>query len=181
MSDTFSKRHGYRQVQEAPITVRTDAPHEFRGVILELAYECGFRPKTLRPLVCRILRKRQDENNWSEYPNIDSEVRSLVDDCEWYRVYDVVEAIAGAMREAPSTCEHEKFEAELNDYLVENGIGWKLVDGMIEIRGAEVFEQSIRQAESQLQASGLATARNELHEALHDLSRRPSPDVTGAV
>jgi hypothetical protein len=85
------------------------------------------------------------------------------------------------MREAPSTCEHEKFEAELNDYFVESGIGWKLVDGTLEIRGAEVFEQSIRQAESELQTSGLSTARNELHEALHDLSRRPSPDVTGAV
>ena len=150
-------------------------------MIVQLAYECGFRPKTLRPVVCRALRKRQDENNWSEYPNIDTEVHSLIDECEWYRVYDVLEAIAGTMREGSASYEHEKFEAELNDYFVENGIGWKLADGRIEVRGTEVFEQSVRKAESELRATGFFTARNELHEALHDLSRRPSPDVTGAI
>jgi hypothetical protein len=181
MSDNFSKRHGFRQVHEAPITVRADAPLEFRGVLVQLAYECGFSPKALRSLVCKTLRKRQDENNWSEYPNIDDEVRSLVDECQWYRVYDVVEAIVGAMRGAPFSYEHEKFEAELNDYFVEHSIGWKFADGRIEVRGAEVFEQSIHQAEGALQATGFSTAGNELHEALHDLSRRPSSDVTGAI
>lgn len=181
MNDNFSKRHGFRQVHDAPITIRTDAPYELRGVIIQLAYECGFRPTTLRAIVCRILRKRQNDNNWSEYPNIDGEVRSLVDDCEWYRVYDVLEAITSTMMEEPYSYEYEKFEAEINDYFVENGIGWKLVEGKIEIRGAEVFEQSLRKAESVLQTTGFTTARNELHEALHDLSRRPSPDVTGAI
>ena len=175
MTDSFSTRHGFRRVQEAPIAVRADAPHELRGVIPQLAYECGFRPKTLRPVVCRTLRKREDEGNWTEYPNIDSEIRTLIDDCEWYRVYDVVEAIAGAAQDS------DKFETELNAYFVENGIGWKLVTGKIEVRGAEVFEQSVKQAESVLQASGFSTARSELHEALGDLSRRPTPDVTGAI
>ena len=82
----FSKRHGFHRPAETEISVRHDAPHEFRGVLVDLAYECGFRPKRLRPLVCRILRKREDTNNWTEYPNIDYEVRNLIDDCEWYRV-----------------------------------------------------------------------------------------------
>jgi hypothetical protein len=181
MSDIFSKRHGFRQVHKVPITVRMDAPLEFRGVIVQFAYECGFSPKTLRPLVCRTLCKRENANNWSEYPNIDNEVRSLVDDCEWYRVYDVVEAIAAAMQHAPFSYEHEKFEAGLNDYFVENGIGWKIVDGNLEVRGVEIFEQSMHQAEDELQGTGFSTAGSELHEALHDLSRRPSPDVTGAM
>lgn len=181
MNDNFSARHGFHQVHDAPITVRTEAPYELRGVIIQLAYECGFRPMTLRALVCRILRKRQNDSNWSEYPNIDGEVRALVDDCEWYRVYDVLEAISSKMMEEPYSYEYENFETEINDYFVENGIGWKLVEGKIEIRGAEVFEQSLRQAESVLQTTGFTTARNELHEALHDLSRRPSPDVTGAI
>lgn len=181
MNDNFSKRLGFHRLNESQITVRTDAPYELRGVIIQIAYECGFRPTTLRALVCRILRKRENDNNWSEYPNIDGEVRSLVDDCEWFRVYDVVEAIASKMQETPYSYELEKFEAEINDYFIENGIGWKLVDGKIEVRGAEVFEQSVCQAENELQASGFSTARNELHEALHDLSRRPSPDVTGAI
>ena len=188
MTDIFSKRLGFCEVHEAPITVRTDAPHELRGVIVQLAYECGFRPKTLRFLVCRTLQKRQDENNWSEYPNIDNEVRSLVDKCEWHRVYDVLETIDGTMRnpsasyeDASASYEPEKFEAKINDYFVENGIGWKLAGGKVEVRGTEVFEQSVRKAESVLQATGFSRARNELHEALRDLSRRPTPDLTGAI
>ena len=181
MSDSFSKRHGFHQVHEVPISVRTDAPRELRAELVHLAYDCGFGPATLRPVVCRALRKRPDANNWSEYPNIDNEIRSLVDDCEWYRVYDVLEAIAGVMQETPFSFEHEKFEAELNEYFLENGVGWRLAGAKIEIRGAEVFEQSVHQAASALKTDGLATAGNELHEALRDLSRRPSPDITGAI
>lgn len=179
MEDNFSKRHGFHQVLDTPITVRNDAPYELRGVIIQLAYECGFRPGSLRSLICPILRKRQNDNNWSEYPNIDGEVHDLIDGCNWYRVYDILEAIANEMRN--DSLEFEKFEAEINDYFIESGIGWKLVNGKIEIRGSEVFEQSLLQAESVLQETGFSTASNELHEALHDLSRRPSPDITGAI
>lgn len=181
MSISFSKRHGFHEVHGAPITIRADAPRELRGVIVQLAYECGFSPRTLRPLVCRTLRKRQDDDNWSEYPNIDNEIHSLVDGCEWYRVYDVIEAIADPTQDAPFSHQPGQFESDLNDYFTENGIGWKLTAGKIEVRGDELFEQSIHRADEQLQASGFATATNELREALRDLSRRPAPDVTGAI
>lgn len=181
MTERFSKRYGYHQAKGAEISVRLDAPHELRGVVVQLAYECGFRPKTLRPVVCRILRKRPDPNNWSEYPNIDDEVHELVDDCEWYRVYDVIEGITGIKRETPYSFDGEKFESELNDYFIENGIGWKLVEGKVEVRGTETFEDTVRSAEAQLNTRQLNTAQNELHEALRDLSRRPEPDVTGAI
>lgn len=179
--NTFSRRHGFRHFRNVPITVRTDAPPELRSVVIQLAYECGFSPKTLRSLVCRTLRKRPDSSNWSEFPNIDDEIHSLVDDSEWYRVYDVIEAVAGAMRQAPFSYEADQFESELNDYLVENGIGWKLAAGRIEVRGDEIFEQSIHGVEEQLQASGFVTATSELREAIRDLSRRPAPDVTGTI
>ena len=179
--NTFSRRHGFRELHGAPITVRTDAPLEFRGVMIQLAYECGFSPKTLRPLVCGTLRKRPDSQNWTGFPNIDDEVHWLVDDCPWYRVYDIIEAIVEAMRNAPYSYEADRFESELNDYFLENGIGWKLAEGKIEVRGDEIFEQSIHRAQEQLQSTGFVTAGSELREAIRDLSRRPSPDVTGAI
>jgi len=89
----FSARHGFRQINGAEILVRHEAPYELRGVLVDLAYECGFTPKSLRTLVCRVFRKRPDLNNWSEYPNIDEEIRRLIDEAEWYKVYDVVEEI----------------------------------------------------------------------------------------
>ncbi len=181
MSDSFSKRHGFHQVHEVPILVRTDAPGDLRAELLLLAYDSGFSPKSLRPVVCRALKKRPDPNNWSEDPNIRGEVRSLIDDCEWYRIYDIAEAIDSAMQKDPSSFKHEKFETELNEYFVENGIGWRLAEGRIEVRGAEVSEQSFQQAVSVLTDLGLTTAGKELHEAKNDLSRRPLPDITGAI
>jgi hypothetical protein len=177
----FSKRHGYRKLEPTEITVREDAPHELRGVLIQLAYECGFRPKTLRPLVCKVLRIRPDDDNWSEYPNIDAEVRNAVDECAWYRVYDIIEAIASKMQETPLSYDGTKFEAELNEYFIERGIGWKIDSAVLSVRGPEALERSLESASETLHDVGLTTAANELREAIADLSRRPTPDVTGAI
>lgn len=179
--EPFSKRHGFRHTAEMEISVRHDAPFELRGVLVELSYSCGFQPKSLRSLVCRVLLKRPDPNNWSEYPNIDYEVRELLDNCYWYRVYDVAEAIYKTMSEAPFSYDPEKFQAELNTYFFENGIGWQLTDGQIEVRGPEVLQKAVETAKFTLHATGFKTAQQELHEALADLSRRPGPDISGAV
>lgn len=68
MTERFSTRHGFQQAHETEITVRQDAPYELRGMLIQVAYDCGFRPNVLRPLVCRILRKRPNLDNWSEVP-----------------------------------------------------------------------------------------------------------------
>jgi len=179
--ETFSRRHGFRRTTEAEISVRHDAPYDFRGALVELAYSCGVRPKLLRSLVCSVLLKRPDPNNWSEYPNIDYEVRELLDNCTWYRIYDVTEALYQKMSEAPYTYDPEKFKTELNAYFIENGIGWQLTDGKIEVRGSEVLQVTVETAKSALESCGLKTARQELHEAIIDLSRRPEPDISGSI
>jgi hypothetical protein len=181
MIEKFSKRHGFQQTHATEITVRQDAPYELRGMLIQIAYDCGFRPKILRPLVCRTLRKRPDLDNWSGFPNIDDEVHVLIDNCEWYRVYDIIEAISAAMRETPYTYEADMFESEINDYFLENCIGWKLSNGKVEMRGPGLFEEIIGTAERQLATIKFSTARNELYEARRDLSRRPAPDITGGI
>ena len=60
-------------------------------------------------------------------------------------------------------------------------MGWQLVEGRIEIRGEESFEQSVRTAITATQQTGRSVAEHELHEALQDLSKRPNPDITGAI
>ena len=56
-----------------------------------------------------------------------------------------------------------------------------MVDGLLERRGEEEFESSVDNARAALEAAALPTAKREIHEALQDLSRRPDPDLTGAV
>lgn len=176
MAHRFSKRQGFK-TKAAEISTRHEAPIGLREFVIQLTYELKYDPSFVRKHVCRVLKQRPDPANWSEYPNIDQEVNQLVEDCEWYRVYDIIEALYEAI-------DHNKkaeFEEELNDYFSEKGIGWKLEKGVIEYRGDGHFEATVKVVESTLQNAGLPTAIAEIEEAIGDLSRRPNPDVTGAV
>src|SRR5260221_10141814 len=174
--ERFSDRHGFKP-KEVPITVRNDAPEELRTVVVDLAYEFGLPPGSMRDLVCTVLRKRPDLSNWSEYPNVDGEVRKRVDEAEWYRVYDIIEEIYDQLDEP----QDEGFAKELNKYFRETGIGWQLGDGELQIRGTDALETTVAMAGRLLREGGRKTAAVELQEALRDLSGRPDPDITGAV
>jgi hypothetical protein len=100
--------------------------------------------------------------------------------CEWFRVYDIVEAIFARL--VISNPEQAvSFQQQINQSLRELGIGWQLVDGLIQTRGPEVFESSVRAATTAFDVTGRTTAKSEIHEALVDLSRKPDPDLTGAI
>lgn len=181
----FSERYGF-QSEETKITIINDAPLELRSVLVSIAYEAGFSPAPLRSLVCKTLRKREDQNNWSEYPNIDEELRNKIDECEWFEVYDIIENIYEILQLSQIDNQDNQggsgfFETELNKYFRKAGIGWQLTNGKIQIRGSEVFEQALNEAREAVQTAKLNTSSQEIHEALMDLSRRPNPDITGAL
>ena len=179
MTERFSDREGYRP-PAAPITIREDAPPELRGAILVLAKEAGMTPSLMRDLICQVLLEKPDPSNWSDYPNIWNEVDWLVMDAPWYKVYDIVEAVYARIRifGAAATA---NFARRLNEFLVEKGIGWELRDGHIVHRGSAAFARSTDEVPRILGASGFQSAANEMREALGDISRRPAPDITGAI
>jgi hypothetical protein len=184
----FSERFGY-ETPDAEITIRYEAPHELRGVVLSIAYEAGLSPSSLRTLICSLLRKRPNSSNWSEYPNIAQEVERLIDGCEWFEVYDVIEEIYETLTEwdrasfigLNEESQAETFSRELNKYFRKRGIGWQSVDGHLQIRGPEAFEDAVQRAQKVLEETGRQTTSHEIHQALLDLSRRPMPDLTGAI
>lgn len=179
MTDRFSRRHGYADTQPE-VKVRKDAPEELRSVLVDMAYESGLRPSSLRDIVCRVLRVAADPNSWSEFPNIDQELRWSLISCKWYLVYDVIEGIQNALEQLSNAKPHH-FEKELNKYFQLRGIGWQLMDGQVEVRGPETFEFATKAALETLEETGRSTAHTELLEALGDLSRRPNADITGAI
>lgn len=183
---TFSKRHGY--AKQAEITVREDAPEGLRCFIIDIAEDdCKMSPETLRTIICRVLHKNPNSNNWTPYPNIDREIRELIGECEWHKIYDITERLYAHLIEGGAQTEDytpisDIFQNALNDYFLENGIGWKLVNGQLEMRGAEAFEKSMNSAQELLEVNDqYSTASKELHEAITDLSRRPLADITGAI
>ncbi len=173
--DSFSRRHGLTR-PDAEIHIRNDAPQEVRDAVVQIAYQCGQKPSDLRALLCSILFRTPDRSNWSEFPNVDSEVRNLIEDCEWFEVYDLIEKISERCRYG-----HHDFAEEINRFFRVAGVGWQLVDNRVEVRGSEVFEIAVRQGQKELRQQGRTTAATELHEALNDLSRRPEAETTGAI
>ena len=180
----FSDRMGY-QPPDAEIKVRLEAPDELRDVLVDIAYESGHTPHALRSTVCRMLRKREDPGNWSAFPNVDNEVRGHTGSCDWYRVYDLIEEIYSdlyaSLKQAQDQPAAQYFESEINKYFRQSGIGWLLTAGKLEARGSEAFQRSLTEAAEELEVSGRRVAANEIHQAILDLSRRPDPDVTGAI
>ena len=183
----FSERFGYAP-EDVEIRVQHDAPRELREALPVIAYECGLSPLPLRQLICQVLRTRPDPNNWSEYPNVAGEVEYLIDNCQWYEVYEIIEEVYRdlASRDEAGFVDlesrrSESFSRELNKFFRKSGIGWQLIDGQLQIRGAESFEEAVRQALETLESSGRTTARREIHQAVLDLSRIPEPDITGAI
>lgn len=175
--ERFSQRRGLRP-KRTEITVRDDAPAELREAVVQIGIEVGVSPSPQRKILCRILRILPDQGNWSEYPNVMNEVQDLISTCEWFHVYDYIEALAQHLA-GTSPDQGEAFEREINQYFESGGIGWQLLDGAIEIRGPEAFEAAVHDAKEA--TADRPTASAEIHEALADLSRRPEADLTGAL
>lgn len=177
---SFSQRHGYEH-PDAEITVRHDAPDWLREIVVDLAYEADFAPSDLRSWLCRELLATADRNNWSEFPNIDGEVRELIASAPWFVLYDLIEWIADQLSTGRAEGAAEDFGTALNRLFRVKGVGWQLIDGKVQVRGPEVFEEVVKEAIELAGATRRQVARRELKEALTDLSRRPEPEITGAI
>jgi hypothetical protein len=185
MSDErFSRRFGHGP-EEAEITIREDAPEDLRGALLMIAEgELALSPGRIRKALCTALRKTPDPGNWTAYPNVWDECQRLMEEAPWHRIYDFVERIYLTLRESGEDGDLKaarRWEELVNEYFVDSGVGWKMVGGLLQSRGTEAFEAAVASASEALPAAALPTARQETHEALRDLSRRPEPDLTGAI
>lgn len=171
----FSTRYGFSASKKNKL-IHEDAPESVRCGLLQIVHdEMDKKPKWLRSVICGVLRVREDPDNWSDYPNIWQEVQGMVLSCDWFRVYDIIEGIYKLL------VRKKVFEVKINELFVEEGIGWQLVNGEIQVRGDEAFECILADSAEVLDQPGMTTATTELHEAIHDLSRRPKPDLSGAI
>jgi hypothetical protein len=177
---SFSKRQGFSSAKD--ITIREDAPENLRYFVVHTAISLGWRePSALRDVLCRVLRV-QAGNRWDSA--IRDEVQELIYSCEWFKVYDIIEVLyAGLARtdEYDGEGNASVFADEINEFFIDEGIGWKIVDRKVVTRGTEAFEAVVTEAISDLETSERPTAANHLHQALQDLSRRPEADLPAAA
>ena len=162
----FSERHGFSRPKD--ITIREDAPEHLRYCVRQTAIDCGLGARTLRTVLCRLLRVAPDEENKYDR-EILAEVRELMNACPWSKVYDIIEELhAGLARSDQITGEDwaSAFADQINWFFVDEGFGWQLEKGEIVTRGTEAFEAVVAEAISTLEASDRPTAAKCLHDAL---------------
>ncbi|MCY4575759.1 MAG: hypothetical protein OXC55_04050 [Chloroflexi bacterium] len=180
MSQRFSRRLGPLRNSPA-ITVRNEAPAGLRQAVYAIAMK---HERDLLKLSKQVL---SDINYGTDRfpPNkVDVEhalVRGYLQRCTWAEVYDIIEFFYERLTPFVSGEGRRAYAKEINEYMLLNGIGYQLIDGRIEHRGDDASEQAVRQALAKTEQSGLDSAYRELSEALEDLSKRPQPDLTGAI
>jgi len=171
-SESFSQRYGY--ARERGELIYEDAPEQVRVGLREVLAKCSYdSPAPQRAVICRALRIRPDPNNWSEYPNINYEVDSLIHGCEWFEFYDMCERIAQNI--APSY-----FEEEFNRILREEHIGYQMQEGKILKVGSREFEQAVSDARIALGEPRFESALGQFEKALAFRNSMP-PDYPNAV
>jgi hypothetical protein len=178
----FSKRHGFSRPKE--ITIREDAPENLRSFVLQTARSLGLEAHSQRDILCRVLREPPNDELEYRERRIWAEVHALMNACPWFKVYDIIEAVHASLARSDEYGYDNNavaFTDEINEFFIDEGIGWKIVHGEIVTRGPEVFEALVTEGISHLEASQHPTAANHLHEALQDLSRRPEADLPGAA
>ena len=182
MIESFSDRYDYRP-PAAKISVREDAPVGLRDVIPVIAASAGMSLNEIRKAICEVLLIQPNIRNSGEQ-EVQIEINNLLEFADWYKVYDIAEALYAAVAKGSSRNDNmagKKFEHLLNNFFVENGIGWELRNGKITHRGSEAFEKSTHEVTDRLDESGFHSAAKEMREALKDISRRSDPDITGAI
>ena len=181
MSDPeiFSARQGISS-QQPEIKVRDSAPSELRRAALHFAIDVGLPPFMAREALLELLAVPRAPELWNADDNIVKETHGLLERAAWFEVYDFIELI-NAYFEQKMPASAIEYQRRLNRYFERNGVGWKLANGALESCGSEAFEHSVVDATQRLAAADLPTAKREIHEALSDLSRRPNPDLTGAI
>lgn len=178
---TFSERHGL-ETEAPPIRYREKASANLREMLIGLAEKHGLEPSRIRAELCELLFVAPDTDNWSEYPNIDNECRYIIKTCAWHEVYDAIEALGQALYGSGFVTDRfEAFQKDINRLLVKEGAAWQMVDGLVVARGSEPFNVMTADAQRTLDETGNSTAASEIHEAIKNISRRPTPDKTGAV
>jgi hypothetical protein len=174
---TFSERFSLRP-PDPKITVMRAAPKWLRDDIIRMASEFGITLYRIRPWLCDrlLILSPVYVDEYQMYAEVDR----LFAQGQWYEVYELIEWIYQQLSDSNELGPH-RFSEKINRYFRAKGIGWQLVSGKLEIRGSQVFEETMHTAIDLSKASGRSTTESELREALQDLSHRPEPKVSGAI
>ena len=164
----FSVREGL--VDETPL-IYDDAPdalrYGLRGVLMSLGYKT---PRAQRHILCNALRVFPDNNNWTDYPNIDNEVVDLLATDPWYEFFNALERLHQSLYEEQAATYYEK----MNALFAEERIGYRFDSGIIVRLGTEEFHEAVTNARHALQDKRFVEPRRQFERAYEFRNERPA-------
>lgn len=175
MPEIFAERHGIeRAVPE--IAIIDDFPVLHREAALQIAHQLGVTASSLRKAMLEVLVTGIDTTHFSPDYIWDDLVLTLPG-CDWPDVYEIAQEI---YKVVPAN-QQQEYEKRLNRFFERNGFGWMMRDGLIEYRGSKSYQEATKSVDQVLQSRGLNRSAESVQEAMRALSRRPDPDLPGAV
>jgi len=186
MPKRFSARYGFDAIPPK-ITIVRDFPIEHREAVIRIAKQLGTDTVLLREAMLEVLITGIDTSDWN-HDYIWPKLIYALDECDWPEVYEISEEIYKIMKSTHTSFgksvridRQQEYMERLNHFFMKKGFGWEMRNGLIEYRGSEPFRIATISAEQSLQDRGFDHSANEIREAMRDLSRRPEPDLAGAV
>lgn len=172
---SFSDRNNFTR-RPVAITVREGAPQQLREAVMELAIKSGGSLPSIAAYIADKFPLTYAAYNIPIYHQAAEGLKQA----EWFKVYDLAEELWLLLRGVNKPAAM-KYEAHLNEYFYAHGVGWKMEGGKILARDNDSVEPAVVDASRALADCGLTTSARELEEARTDISRRPTPDITGAI
>jgi hypothetical protein len=176
----FSVRHG---IEPEPNPGLEEAPLALRYFLLKY-FEERYRQypwmaaEVLEDFFHTPILRRQFSNLHD--PTVWERFYQLIVGFKWWEIYDLLETLCKAEK---NLSKRLNFVEQVNSVLEKGNSPWHIEfhTGAVVYKGSEPFEISVSTAQSTLLSAGRKTAAAEIQKALEDLSKRPHPDLTGAI
>ena len=170
----FSMRENLRA--ERPL-IFDDAPESVRYGLRAVLRGLGYKtPTEQRTVLCDVLRIPENEDNWTDHPNVNSEVVELLYAKQWPQFFDALERIPGFIGEWRAG---EYYEA-VNLLLIEERVGYRFESGSLVRVGTDEFHAAVATARNALTAPKFAEALHQFERGLKFRDSRP-PDWSNAI
>ena len=183
MSQRFPRRLDQPEASP-PVSVRDAAPDHLRKYVKYLMEHFNVTYTTKKWLMSEAFELAESDFI-DRRKGREEAISDALAQCKWEHIYALIEVLHDHIFGLHLLVRREdmaqQYTTTVNGYFHQNGIGFQLVDGKIEYRGDDDFEVTLDTAQGALEQAGWSRARTEFFEARRDLSRRPDPDLSGAI
>ncbi len=160
-----------------------DAPDALRSGLREVLQDLGYQtPTQQRRILCGALRTLPDNDNWSDYPNIESEVSELLKTEPWFKFFDALERIPKHLsgRSSGPFNKTAIYYDRMNVLLAEEHIGYRFESNRLVRVGTDEFHEAVADAWHALQDERFAKVRQQFKRACEFRDDFP-PDWPNAI